>query len=196
MSNVSKAKVPAESSHMPKKDENVIRLLTSDLRKELKKPQGQLIVGSFEETMKRLKEVIETEKPSLVVSVGDVVSRNMIEYDVPLNVLIVDNKVMRRAIQPLTVDADQTLFARNPAGAITDEAWAAIRRAVEQKGKTRVVVDGEEDLLTIPVVLSVPQGAIVVYGQPHKGLVVVKVTEETKERMRQFVDDMEQTSKS
>jgi len=141
--------------------------------------------------MKRLKEVIEKEKPSLVVSVGDVVSRNMIEYDVPLNVLIVDNKVMRKAIQPITVDADQTLYAGNPAGAITDEAWAAIRSAVEQKGQTRVVVDGEEDLLTLAVVLSAPQDSIVIYGQPHQGIVVVKVTEETKERIRQFVDDME-----
>jgi len=141
--------------------------------------------------MKRLKEVIEKEKPSLVVSVGDVVSRNMIEYDVPLNVLIVDNKVMRKAIQPITVDADQTLYAGNPAGAITDEAWAAIRSALEQKGQTRVVVDGEEDLLTLAVVLSAPQDSIVIYGQPHQGIVVVKVTEETKERIRQFVDDME-----
>jgi uncharacterized protein (UPF0218 family) len=146
--------------------------------------------------MKRLKDVIEKEKPSLTISVGDVVSRNMIEYGVPLNVLIVDNKVMREPIQPITVDADQTLHAENPPGAITDEAWAAIRSAVEQKGQTRVMVDGEEDLLTLAVVLAAPQDAIVVYGQPHRGIVVVKVTEETKERMQRFVDAMEKSSKS
>jgi len=146
--------------------------------------------------MKMLKEFIEKEKPSLIISVGDVVSRNMIEYGVPLNVLVVDNKVMRKPIQPITVDADQTLHAKNPPGAITDEAWAAIRSAVKQKGQTRVMVDGEEDLLTLPVVLAAPQNAIVVYGQPHRGLVVVKVTEETKERMRRIVDSMEESSKS
>jgi uncharacterized protein (UPF0218 family) len=146
--------------------------------------------------MKILNDFIEEEKPSLVISVGDVVSRNMIEYGVSVNVLIVDNKVMRKPIQPITVDADQTLHAKNPPGAITDEAWAAIRSAVEQKGQTRVVVEGEEDLLTIVTVLSAPEGAIVVYGQPHRGIVVVKVTEETKERMRRFVDAMEEASKS
>ncbi len=146
--------------------------------------------------MKMLKEFIEKEKPSLIISVGDVVSRNMIEYGVPLNVLVVDNKVMRKPIQPITVDADQTLHAKNPPGAITDEAWATIRSAVKQKGQTRVMVDGEEDLLTLPVVLAAPQNAIVVYGQPHRGLVVVKVTEETKERMRRIVDSMEESSKS
>jgi uncharacterized protein (UPF0218 family) len=146
--------------------------------------------------MKRLKDFIEKEKPSLIISVGDVVSHNMIEYGVPLNILIVDNKVMRKPIQPITVDVDQTLHARNPSGAITDEAWAAIRSAVEQKGQTRVMVNGEEDLLTLVVVLAAPQDAIVVYGQPHRGIVVVKITEETKERMRRFVDAMEESSKS
>jgi len=196
MSTVSKAKVPVESSRLPKNDKNVIRLLTTKLRKKLKKPQGLLIEGPFEETMKRLKDLIEKEKPSLIISVGDVVSRNMTEYGIPLNVLIVDNKVMRKPIQPITVDSDRTLHARNPPGAITDEAWAAIRSAVEQKGQTRVMVDGEEDLLTLAVVLAAPQDAIVVYGQPHRGVVVVKVTEETKERMRRFVDSMEESSKS
>jgi uncharacterized protein (UPF0218 family) len=187
---------PSNSLHLPKKDKNVIRLLTTELRKELKKPQGLLIDGPFEETMKRLEDFIEKEKPSLIISVGDVVSRNMIEYGVSLNVLIVDNKVMRKPIQPITVNADQTLHAKNPPGAITDEAWAAVRSAVEQKGQTRVMVDGEEDLLALAVVLAAPEGALVVYGQPHRGIVLVKVTEETKERMRRFVDDMEESSKS
>jgi len=193
---VSKKKVPVENPHLPNYDKNVIRLLTTELRKELKKPQGLLIDGPFEKTTKRLKEFIEEEKPSLIISVGDVVSRNMIEYGVSLNVLIVDNKVMRKPIQPITVDADQTLYAKNPPGAITDEAWAAIRSAIEQKGQTRVMIEGEEDLLTLVAVLSAPQDAMVVYGQPHVGIVVVKVTEETREKMRRIVDAMEESSKS
>jgi uncharacterized protein (UPF0218 family) len=187
---------PSNSLRLPKNDKNVIRFLTNELRKELKKPQGLLIEGPFEKTMKRLKELIDKEKPSLVISVGDIVSRNMIESGVSLNVLIVDNKVMRKPIQPITVDADQTLYARNPPGAITDEAWAAIRNAVEQKGQTRVMVEGEEDLLTLVVVLSAPDDALVVYGQPHRGIVAIKVTEETKEKMRRIVDAMERSSKS
>jgi uncharacterized protein (UPF0218 family) len=162
----------------------------------LKKPQGLLIDGPLEKTMKRLKQLIEKEKPSTVISVGDVVSRNMVEHSISLNVLIVDNKVMRKPIQPITVDTDQTLYAKNPPGTITDEAWAAIRRAIEQKGKTKVMIDGEEDLLTLVAVLSAPENALVVYGQPHVGIVVVKVTEETREKMRRIVDAMEESSKS
>ena len=162
----------------------------------MKKPQGLLIDGPLEKTMKRLKELIENEKPSTVISVGDVVSRNMIEHSISLNVLIVDNKVMRKPIQPITVDTDQTLYAKNPPGTITDEAWAAIRSAIEQKGKTRVMIDGEEDLLTLVAVLSAPENALVVYGQPHVGIVVVKVTEETRKKMQRIVDAMEESSKS
>jgi len=190
------SEVPSDSSHLPNNDKSVIRLLTNELRKELKKPQGLLIEGPLEKTMKRLKELIDKEKPSTVISVGDVVSRNMSKYGVSLNVLIVDNKVMRKPIQPITVDTDQTLYAKNPPGAITDEAWAAIRSAIEQKGKTKVMVDGEEDLLALVAVLSAPEDALVVYGQPHVGIVVVKVTEETREKMRRIVDAMEESSKS
>ncbi len=155
-----------------------------------------MIEGPFEKTMERLKEFIEKEKPLTIISVGDVVSRNMIEHGISVDVLIVDHKVMRKPIQPIKVDTDQTFYAKNPPGTITDEAWTAIKRAFEQKGRTKVIIDGEEDLLTVVTVLSAPLDSLVVYGQPHVGIVVVKVTEETREKMRRIVDAMEETSKS
>ena len=187
---------PSDSLHLPKKGKKVIRLLTDELRKELKNPQGLLIEGPFEETMEKLKKLIVKEKPSTIISVGDIVSIQMIKHGIALNILIVDNKTMRKPIQPITVDVDQTLYAKNPPGAITDEAWDAIKLAIEQKGRTKVIVDGEEDLLTVVTVLSAPEDALVVYGQPHKGVVVVKVTEETREKMHRIMDAMEESSKS
>jgi uncharacterized protein (UPF0218 family) len=173
-----------------------IRLLTLILREKLKAPLGLLIQGSFDETMEKLKELIEKEKPSTVISVGDAVSDNMMKHDISLQVLIVDNKVMRAAIQPIAVDADQTLHLKNPAGTLTEEAWTVIRRALSEKGRTKVLVDGEEDLITLVAVLCAPENSLVVYGQPHEGIVVVKVTEKTREKMRRIVDAMEQSSKS
>ncbi len=155
-----------------------------------------MIEGPFEETMEKLKKLIAKEKPSTIISVGDIVSIQMIKHGIALNILIVDNKTMRKPIQPITVDVDQTLYAKNPPGAITDEAWDAIKLAIEQKGRTKVIVDGEEDLLTVVTVLSAPEDALVIYGQPHKGVVVVKVTEETREKMQRIMDAMEESSKS
>jgi uncharacterized protein (UPF0218 family) len=182
--------------YLPKNDKKVIRLLTDELRNELKKPQGMLIEGSIEEIMEKLKELIEKEKPSIIISVGDIVSIHMIEYGIALNILIIDNKTMRKPIQPIIVNADQTLYTKNPAGTITNEAWNTIKRAIKLEGRTKVIVDGEEDLLTVATVLSAPENSLVVYGQPHKGVVAVKVMEETKERMHRIMDTMAKSSKS
>ena len=182
---------PSDSLHLPKNGKNGIRLLTDELRKELKKPQGLLIAGPLEKTMKRLKELIAEEKPSAVVSVGDVVSRDLIEYGVSLNVLVVDNKVMRKKITPIQVKASQTLRLKSPAGTLTEEAWIVMREALGKKRQTRVLVDGEEDLLTLVAVLCAPENSLVIYGQPQKGIVAVRVTEQKKEHIRQIVEAME-----
>lgn len=173
-----------------------IRRLTPTLREELKTPLGLLIQGSSDETMKTLKALIEKERPSKIISVGDAVSDSMMRHGVSPQVLIVDNKVMRQPIQPIAVDADQTLHVKNPAGTLAEETWAVIKEALRGKRRTRVLVDGEEDLLTLVAVLCAPENSVVVYGQPREGIVVVKVTEKTREMVRRIVDSMEQVSKS
>jgi uncharacterized protein (UPF0218 family) len=155
-----------------------------------------LITGSFKEAMEKLKELVEKEQPPSVISVGDAVSRNMIKHGFSPDVLIVDNKIMREPVQPLEVDTDHVLYASNPPGTITDEAQIAIRKALEQQGQTKVVIDGEEDLLAVITVLSAPEDAFVVYGQPHEGVVVVKVNEDARRNMGRIVDAMEESSKS
>jgi uncharacterized protein (UPF0218 family) len=146
--------------------------------------------------MKKLNELIEKKKPSMLISVGDAVSDSMIKHGFSLQVLIVDNKVMRGAIQPIAVDADQILHLKNPPGTLAEEAWTVIREALRMKVRTKVLVDGEEDLLTLVAVLCAPENSLVVYGQPHEGIVVVEVTEKTREKMRRIVDAMEKSSKS
>jgi uncharacterized protein (UPF0218 family) len=173
-----------------------IRFLTPTLRERLKSPLGLLIQGSFDETMKKLKELIEKETPSAVISVGDAVSDSITRHGISLQVLIVDNKVMRTPIHPIAVDADQTLHVKNPPGTLAEETWAVVRKALGGKGQTKVLVEGEEDLLTLVAVLCAPENSLVVYGQPHEGIVVVKVTEKTREKVRGIVDAMEQPSKS
>jgi uncharacterized protein (UPF0218 family) len=162
----------------------------------LKNPQGLLIEGSYEENMQKLKTLIDDENPSLIIAVGDIVSQKMIDFGLPLDVLIIDNKTMRKPIQPITVDADHTVYAKNPAGTITYDAWSTIKRAIESGGRTKVVIDGEEDLLTIVTVLSAPESAVVVYGQPNAGIVVVKVTGKKKEEMQHIIDLMKKSSKN
>ena len=50
-----------------------------------------------------------------------------------------------------------------------------------------VLVDGEEDLAVIPLVMAAPIGALVLYGQPHQGVVLRTVNLEAKETARNLL---------
>jgi len=167
-----------------------ILILTSELRKELKAPLGLLIEGSFKETARKIAELVEKKKPRKLIAVGDRVSRNMIENNIALDVAVVDSKVMRKPISPLIFKADNIFQANNPAGTLTEEAWMAVERAVNSSGRSKVIIEGEEDLLTLIAVLSAPNGSMVIYGQPKQGVVVLDVNEETKRKVREIIGRM------
>ncbi len=173
-----------------------IRLLTPVLRRKLKSPLGTLIQGPVDETIRALKKLIEEEKPCKIISVGDAVSNNMIENGIFPSVLIVDNRIMRKEVEPIPLHTSQTFHLKNPPGTLADEAWSIIEDALRQGNTTRVLVDGEEDLLALVAVLCAPENSIVVYGQPNVGIVVVPVTEQKREVTRQLVEEMESCTKS
>lgn len=170
-------------------------VLTPQLRLKLKQPLGKLIQGSFEQTMKTLKDLIEEEKTPTIISVGDIVSKNLIENNIPPKLLIIDNKVMRKKIEPFSLKAEKTVYAENPPGTITIEAFETIYEALRTSQQTKIVVDGEEDLLALIAILHAPEKAIVVYGQPREGIVVVKVTQMKKKEVTEILKTMEVVEK-
>ena len=154
--------------------------VTPELRVRFKEPFGMLIRGSFAETMSRMKGIVEKEKPPKIVSVGDMISRNLHEHQINPQLSITDNKCMRKKIEPTVLAAEKVVHVENPPGTITEEATKAIREALESEKHVQVIVDGEEDLLTLIAVLYAPERSLVVYGQPNEGIVIVKVTPEKK----------------
>jgi len=173
----------------------VVYSLTPELRMKLKKPIGTLIRGSFVETMKRFKDITEKEKPAVIISVGDTVSKNLMENHMFPRLSIVDHRVMRRSAPPIPLIAHKTTHIKNPAGTITEEALTAIRDALKSNCQIKIVVDGEEDLLTLIAVLYAPENAFVVYGQPYEGIVVVKVTPEKRAEVAGILKAMENVRK-
>ncbi|MEM2971552.1 MAG: DUF359 domain-containing protein [Candidatus Bathyarchaeia archaeon] len=173
----------------------ILYILTPELRLKLKNPIGTLIRGSYSETMKKLAEMAEKEKPAAIISVGDVVSKNLTESHLFPQLSIVDNKVMRRKIPPIQTKAEKTFHARNPPGTITEEAVKAIQEAFKSNKHAKVVVDGEEDLLTLIAVLYAPQNSFVIYGQPYEGIVVIKVTPEKKAEISEILKSMEKLNR-
>jgi len=141
--------------------------------------------------MTKLKQLIKEEKPPKIIAVGDVVSKNMTEHHILTHVMIVDNKVLRQNIKPIKVKAKRTLHVKNPAGTLTQETWTTIKKALKQDQPTRVLVDGEEDLLALVAVSLAPENTLVVYGQPNQGVVAVKVTEDMRRKVQSVIDAME-----
>ncbi len=149
---------------------------------KFKEPFGLLIRGTFSETMSRFKALVEQEKPPVIVSVGDTVSLNLHLYGLKPNIAVTDNKSLRKSIKPAIFENKKIIHVKNPRGTITDEAFMAIQKAVEQDTQehTHIIVDGEEDLLTLAAVFCAPNGSFIVYGQPSLGIVVVKTGIEKK----------------
>jgi uncharacterized protein (UPF0218 family) len=153
-------------------------------------------MGSPEETVKKLEELVSREKPVMTISVGDVISENMAKHGILTHLAIVDNRVMRQPREPVVLKVNQTIHVKNPPGTITDEAWLAVKEALNQKHSVRIVVDGEEDLLTLVALLHAPLNALVVYGQPYEGIVAIRVTQRKRQKARRIIEAMQPVTKS
>ena len=170
--------------------------LTLELRRKLKAPLGTLIRGSFIGTMKKFRDMAEKEKPTSIISIGDTVTRNLLKNRVFPQLLIIDNRVMRKSVKPTPLATENTIHVKNPPGTITQEAIAAIQDALKSSHRTKIVVDGEEDLLTLIAISYAPENSFVVYGQPYEGVVVVKVTPQKKSEIAEILKAMESVRKA
>jgi uncharacterized protein (UPF0218 family) len=170
--------------------------ITPELRAKLKEPFGMLIRGSFAQTMDEMRKLVGQEKPLMIVSVGDAVSRNLHEHQMNPQLSITDNKRLRKRIKPRTFAGKSVVHVKNPQGTITEEAVAAVKEALEGDERVHIVVDGEEDLLALIAVLYAPEKSWVVYGQPYMGIVVVKVTSEKKAEAADILKAMKNVRKA
>jgi uncharacterized protein (UPF0218 family) len=168
----------------------IVYTITPELRTKFKEPFGTLIQGSFDQTMGEMKELVEKEKPPILISVGDVVSLNLHKYKIHPQLTIIDNKSLRTQTTQERISVQKTVHVNNPHGSITQEAISAIKKALEKNEHTHIVVDGEEDLLTLIAILYAPKKAFVVYGQPYSGIIVVEVTAEKKAEAEKFLKAM------
>jgi uncharacterized protein (UPF0218 family) len=164
--------------------------ITPELRVKLREPFGTLIQGSFVETMNKIRTLVETEKPIMIISVGDIVSRNLHKININPQLTIIDNLSLRDQKLPKEPAVDKTIYVKNPQGTITNEAIVAIKEALEGNQHIHIVVDGEEDLLALIAVLYAPENSIVVYGQPYTGVVIIKATLEKKEQVKALLNSM------
>ncbi len=165
-------------------------LADEQLRQRLKEPLGDLVAGTISECNNALKQVQENEKPHMLILVGDTISRNAVEAGIRPDVLIIDHIEMRRKAAEFAHGKTRVFRTANEPGTIDLLAWQAVVEAV-QKGDGAVLVDGEEDLLTLVAIIVAPEGSLVAYGQPERGIVLVRTTADKKGEIERLVDSME-----
>jgi len=131
-----------------------------------------------------------------IATVGDICTIKIIEEIRVPNLMIIDYKTKRNidldeAQTKVIEDVDcYSVNIRNKAGTITAELVNAIEKAIYSNKTTKIIVDGEEDLATLPAIKLCKNGAKVIYGMPDKGMVVVDVNQQTKERASRLLERM------
>jgi uncharacterized protein (UPF0218 family) len=178
-----------------KKPESVAYIVTARIMPAFKEPFGELIKGVPSETMAELKQIVERQKTPKIISVGDTVSINLHKYGMVPQLAVTDSLAMRKKIEPQQFGERRLIKVKNPPGTITQQAADAIRQAVQSQDHIHILVEGEEDLLTLIVVLFAPENSLVVYGQPNEGIVVVRVTPEKRTEAERIWKAMKKVEK-
>ncbi len=162
--------------------------LPENLRDQLKIPFGILIPDE-----NITKEIIlkQISDDSYLITVGDATTEKMLKLGIVPSLQIIDaleKRVKREA--PEAKENTVNLSCTNPAGEITVQSIDTIKQALNEKPPVRITVNGEEDLLVIPVCIHGPDNAIIMYGQPNQGLVIVRLTEDLRKKTKSILDSM------
>jgi len=162
--------------------------LPDQMRGQLRMPFGQLVVESDV-----FREVAHCRR---LVAIGDVVSLTLLEKDIQPDVLIFDYQTRRGRMDLLksrveSIDGEMVVVS-NPAGRITPELVDEARKAMERKGRTKILVKGEEDLAALVCIALAPSGTCLVYGLPDKGIVLVKINKDMSKKAKSLIYAMEE----
>jgi len=181
-------------------------------RHKFSQPLGKLIAGTRKETISEVEERIRNYKKAnfevKVYLVGDIVTKDFLANDFLksfIKLCIIDEKTQRNQIKIEVEDFfEEIIEFENPEGGIKKESFTLLDEIITSNKRTLFkVIKGEEDLLVLPLVLSIPLNEtvknLVFYGQPPitdskhqipEGIVMVDVEKRIKKVVKKFVSLM------
>jgi len=162
--------------------------LPDDLRDQLKNPLGSLVSDSDSNKENIIKKF---SAESVLITVGDRTTENILQLGFKPQIQIIDGLEKRnQRVVPTDDTINTKLSCKNPPGEITEESIQIIKKAFSSEPPVRIIVDGEEDLLVIPVCIHAPENSVVMYGQPNEGLVIVQITPKIRAKVQKILDAM------
>jgi hypothetical protein len=161
--------------------------ISNAVRQQLKNPVGTLVEANCNDVLRK---AVDKVKPSPTILVGDTISRYAEASGIVADVIIVDNLEKRHESTNSVHPGERNILRlKNAPGTIDANAWEIIRSAI-QKRKSLVIVEGEEDLLTLVAVALAPLGSLVAYGQPDRGIVIIVVSDVEKGLVKQMIQEL------
>jgi GTP-dependent dephospho-CoA kinase len=158
--------------------------LPDSLRDELKIPLGFLLKDTTKENISK-----QIPKNAYIITVGDATTEKMLTLGFAPSLQIVDGYEKRGKRIPPQSTATR-LYCDNPSAQITQSSIDTIKQAFSSHPPVQILVNGEEDLLVIPVCIYAPENSVVLYGQPNEGLVIVQITQEIRNKTKNLLDRM------
>ena len=161
--------------------------LPDSLRDQLKIPLG-ILLPIDQDNKTNIQKYLSDE--SYIITVGDRTTEKMIDFDLIPSLQIIDGFEKRIKRDIIKLGNAFELKIDNPAAEITLESIEIIKKAFTMNSPIRLTVNGEEDLLVLPACIHAPENSVILYGQPNKGLVLVQITTEIRNKAQALLDLM------
>ena len=159
--------------------------LPGDMRQIMRKPLG-IIFKNESAAIDYIKKIM----PSMVITVGDVVTESLRKQGFNPDVVVIDFKTRRKKLTKTAHDKG-VMSHLNKAGTIRRTAVMSFKKDIKDfiknKNKSSLLIKGEEDLLALPAILLAPLNSVVLYGQFDLGIVLTEVTEDKKEKVESLI---------
>lgn len=153
----------------------------------LKRPFGTL-VPEKDITKQKILSMLEGAKK--IITVGDATTERLMSFGITPDIAVIDG-MERRAQRDHYHSFNyhtKEMLCTNPAGTISKDAVHVLQSALEAPFPIAVKVQGEEDMLALPLFIMAPKGSAVLYGQPLEGIVLVNITEEKQDQAKDLMD--------
>ncbi|MEM3398300.1 MAG: DUF359 domain-containing protein [Nitrososphaerota archaeon] len=165
-------------------------IFTEEMKNRLREPIGELVTGRDpDEVTRRLKQLIEDIKPPVVIAVGDYVSNKLYQHNIKVDIYVVDGRIERIEKPIHLTTLENVVESVNEAGTISPSSAEKLHQLIHSPESWPIVlkVKGEEDLLALAAILSSPENSVIVYGQPKKGAVLVRVNDQVRNKMVEII---------